>query len=536
MTKPGGRVVFAVPNTEAQMRWTLENQRGWDGKDLFTSASEKIFGSLDYPENSHKAFFSPAVAVQLFQEAGFADVVTSPYGARSTDLLIEANKPDSSVAARIAEVEKQNEVVDGQIAGAKSLKERAVFPDVVVVKVPPREEWFDRRYFNGANGPMGGGFIPFYCDFPCHEITARHVLIRKPESVLELGCARGYVIKRLQDAGIEVVGLDISLHCQLTKVCESIIDWDICKTPWPDCLTRIEGKPGEPSKREKFDLCFSIAFLEHVPEEYLPFVAAEMERTCKLGLHGVTFSAPADSPDKTRVTLRPKEWWLERLPPGHEVVDKNELENGNFPQEVLNGDAKIKLNVGSATTFFHHGWVNTDVLDLAGHAQNSGYKYLKNDARNGIPFPTEGVDLIFASHFLEHLTCAEGLAFLKDCRRVIKPSGAIRLVVPNTRMLANCYAGKKEEIGLEEFDELNEGCANAPTLAAKFWALACDGHKAFYDEETLQRFLEEAQFKVFFPGFRKTECGEVGQQILLETTEMSYGNLSLFCEAVPFVG
>ena len=91
--QPGGIAVFTTPNHEAQFEWIKNNQGGWDGKDLQESASELIFGSMDYPDNTHKAFFSPGVAIKLFSEAGFQNVVTRPYGSRSTDMSIEAKKP-----------------------------------------------------------------------------------------------------------------------------------------------------------------------------------------------------------------------------------------------------------------------------------------------------------------------------------------------------------------------------------------------------------------------------------------------------------
>lgn len=93
----------------------------------------------------------------------------------------------------------------------------------------PREEMFDKEYFNG--GKRVGGYANdawgSYRDFPCHAITAAHVLARRPESVLEIGCARGYVLKRVQDAGIYGVGLEISRHCHMTRVCDNVILQDI---------------------------------------------------------------------------------------------------------------------------------------------------------------------------------------------------------------------------------------------------------------------------------------------------------------------
>ena len=51
------------------------------------------------------------------------------------------------------------------------------------------------------------------------------------------------------------------------------------------------------------------------------------------------------------------------------------------------------------------------------------------DVRQGLPF--RGAAAIYAEHFLEHLTLDNGLAFLRECRRALAPSGVLRLSTPN---------------------------------------------------------------------------------------------------------
>ena len=397
-------------------------------------------------------------------------------------------------------------------------------------------EAFDKAYFNGG-GKVGGYAREGYRDFPVHEITARHVLARKPESVLELGCARGYILKRIQDAGVYGAGLEVSQHCYLTRVCEGIIQHDLCKIPWT-----LKGLvPAFAESGQIWDLCFSIATLEHVPEQYVPAVIKEMSRTCKRGLHGVDFGGHDDGFDKTHVTLRDKTWWEQQFAthaPGWpvEIVDKEELERGEFPPEVLNGDGRVKLNLGSFTTQFHHGWQNIDVHDLAGWSAQNGYKYLRHDIRGGLPFPTAGVDLIFSSHMLEHLTYDEGRRVLSECRRVLKPGGAMRILVPDAKQLMLCwYDGNPHE--LSYYDEINDQCAAAPTSTAKLWALLHEGHASCYDAETLLKVLEETGFVTKVAGLRK-HGGFDGvnhpalRQILHETVAIGF-ELSLIVDAIP---
>lgn len=590
--KPGGKAVIVTANTEAQLKWALEHPEGWDGKDMFESASCKLFGDQRHGEregdpnpnyDSHKCYFSSAILGKLFTEAGFENIKLTPYGVRDTDIVVEAVKPKygesiTIFAEKAEEVKKGynvSKIIDVIQEEAKQAA-REVFPPtevdpemeadyeqrkkeaeerlrkehggeigirwegpLPVIEHTPEsakrsqeerrgvpsspsyqpEKLFDRTYFNG------GVYKPFYWDYPCHELTARHVLSRKPESVLELGCARGYVLKRLQDAGVMAKGIDVSKHCYMTRVVEGILQAD---------FTSPLTWGGE----KHADLCFSIAVLDHIPEEFLPAVFAEMERTCERGLHGINFGPQGD--DKTRVTIHPKEWWQLRLPRGHEVVDKNELEGGQFPEDVFRGDGKVKLNLGCAQTMFHHGWTNIDIHDLGQWAQGNGYQYQRHDLRNGIPWGTGDVSLVYCGHMLEHLSYKEGLTFLRECRRVIKPDGAMRFIVPDAKLLMGMYSGTEDwgNSSLSDFDEVNEGCALAPTAAGKLWALLHEGHQATYDEETLVGMLKQAGFLPTACGFRQLGVGrneEARKQILRETLD-THPALSLYVDAVPRVG
>lgn len=48
-----------------------------------------------------------------------------------------------------------------------------------------------------------------------------------------------------------------------------------------------------------------------------------------------------------------------------------------------------------------------------------------------LPFEDASMDFIFSEHFFEHLFYDESIALLKECRRILKPNGVIRTVVPD---------------------------------------------------------------------------------------------------------
>jgi SAM-dependent methyltransferase len=61
------------------------------------------------------------------------------------------------------------------------------------------------------------------------------------------------------------------------------------------------------------------------------------------------------------------------------------------------------------------------------------------DLRKGIPFGDGTFDVVYHSHFFEHLDRDEGDVFLGECYRVLKPNGVLRVVVPNFEVLCRNY-------------------------------------------------------------------------------------------------
>lgn len=559
ITKHGGEVVFVTSNTRAQIDWLLAHPDGWDGRSFFDSASGLLYGDQDYPENSHKCYFDPGILAKLFAEAGFSFVTTTPYGERNTDIVVHAkvNKTSSvlkseepsethqNVLDSVFAQSQQQSVVNDDSAQGKggSTKFTGTFrrvetPSVTEQKLLPeflttegRASLFDKDYFNGGK-KVGGYAREGLWDFPCHYHTAKHILERKPTSVLELGCGRGYVLKRLEDAGIPVLGLEISKHCYLTRAVENILNCDLCVTPW------VSPPPHD------FDLCYSVATLEHIPERYLPAVIEEMVKTSKRGLHGVDFGHHDDGFDKTHVTLRPRDWWVDlfaKHAPGYpvEIVDKEELEKGEFPREYLEGDGRLKLNLGSFCVMYHNGWFNIDMVDatppggkLSDWAKHYGYKFLCHDLRVGLPFGTGVVDCISISHALEHFTYPDALKLLRECRRVIRPDGALRIAVPDVERLTSMYKDKC----LGELDELNDEASQSPTQAGKLWALLHTEHWAQYDAETLCYYLREAGWKSRRSQFRASMFSNWNLDLILQETLDVLPALSLYCDAVPELG
>ena len=61
------------------------------------------------------------------------------------------------------------------------------------------------------------------------------------------------------------------------------------------------------------------------------------------------------------------------------------------------------------------------------------------DLRKGIPFADNCFNVVYHSHFLEHLDRRHATAFLKECCRVLTSGGILRVVVPDLEILVHRY-------------------------------------------------------------------------------------------------
>jgi predicted SAM-dependent methyltransferase len=90
--------------------------------------------------------------------------------------------------------------------------------------------------------------------------------------------------------------------------------------------------------------------------------------------------------------------------------------------------APFKLHVACGAVKFP-GWINLD-RDQASEIIDVSW-----DVRQPLPIADGSCELIFHEHFLEHLSVEEGLAFLRECRRLLAPGGVLRVAMPD---LAEC--------------------------------------------------------------------------------------------------
>ena len=97
-------------------------------------------------------------------------------------------------------------------------------------------------------------------------------------------------------------------------------------------------------------------------------------------------------------------------------------------------DLKL-LNLGCGTTL-HPAWVNLD--------RQAGPGVQPWEARAGIPFPDGTFDGVYHSHLLEHLDREDAALLSRDCLRVLRPGGVLRVAVPDLERIVRGYLAQLE--------------------------------------------------------------------------------------------
>jgi SAM-dependent methyltransferase len=95
------------------------------------------------------------------------------------------------------------------------------------------------------------------------------------------------------------------------------------------------------------------------------------------------------------------------------------------------------LNLGCGSRF-HPEFINIDAVSSSPHV-------LAYDLKKGIPFPDATFDVVYQSHLLEHFKKENALDFLKECYRVLKTSGVIRLAVPDLEQIVRGYLAELDK-------------------------------------------------------------------------------------------
>lgn len=173
------------------------------------------------------------------------------------------------------------------------------------------------------------------------------------------------------------------------------------------------------------------------------------------------------------------------------VVFYRRLFPRNLARDYFKKYSVKKLQIGSGINHYE-GWLNTDYdAGIPG--------VLQMDATKFFPFEDNLFDYIFCQHMIEHISYQDGQFMLKECLRVLKPGGKVRISTPNLAMVCGLYTTAPNELQRSYMDwSKATWVPEAPKATPAFvinnffrnW-----GHQFIYDKETLREAIERVGFR-----------------------------------------
>ena len=151
---------------------------------------------------------------------------------------------------------------------------------------------------------------------------------------------------------------------------------------------------------------------------------------------------------------------------------------------------EARLHVGCGSHVLA-GWLNCDA-----EPADDGIGYL--DATRPFPLPAGAFGRVFSEHMIEHVPFAGGVAMLRECRRVLRTGGRIRIATPDLAFLLDLARGGLSDLQRQYVEwSTREFIAGAPYADPAFvlnnfmrdW-----GHAFIHDERSLRHALGEAGF------------------------------------------
>lgn len=158
----------------------------------------------------------------------------------------------------------------------------------------------------------------------------------------------------------------------------------------------------------------------------------------------------------------------------------------NSPSVLLSRSG-VLVSVSRALGFIDRH--NADFIAFC-RANRIGYA----NASTRLPHETGSVDVVYSAHMLEHLFREDAEAFLRECHRVLRPGGVLRLAVPDLARDVEEYLAhgdaNKFLSGLE-FD-LAKPQGWRDRLRRAF--LGSRGHRWYYDRRSLSAVAAKCGF------------------------------------------
>lgn len=145
---------------------------------------------------------------------------------------------------------------------------------------------------------------------------------------------------------------------------------------------------------------------------------------------------------------------------------------------------------------------------------------IRADLSRGLKYPDESAAYVYHSHLIEHMARWQALALMKDCHRILRPGGIMRVATPDLGQIVNWYQNDSFEFGegstpADRFMDVLGTYRDLPgTTPQRLIRRLISGvpHQWLYDRESLAVLLGEAGFaESVTRGYREGDVPDLDQ-------------------------
>lgn len=224
--------------------------------------------------------------------------------------------------------------------------------------------------------------------------------------------------------------------------------------------------------------------------------------------------------------------------------------NDELRIETTSFNSTVKLNIGCGPNVFpFSGWKNYDREDISGYleavkvmsesglqneSQRNLIRYAKSepvhfevrDLRAGFSDYQDGsVDSIYVGQLIEHLNpLHEAPAFIRECYRMLRPGGVLRMTTPDLDILINAYLDGSTDKFIPELPDFYKNAIPSDRLSYILYGSAgenCtweryEGHMHMYNRDSMTRLFSEAGFKspfFFYSSSGESRCPVMSKEV-----------------------
>ncbi len=167
----------------------------------------------------------------------------------------------------------------------------------------------------------------------------------------------------------------------------------------------------------------------------------------------------------------------------------------------MSGESIVGINLGSGHWKLE-GWVNVDI-------DSESRPDVLADLSAGLPFQNESASFMHTEDFIDQLRIEDAAAFLRECHRILKPGGVIRILTPDVEKLCRMYINEPEALKKLWRDHVGVPLRFGTAAEIVNVGMRFAGHTFLYDRETFDALAGSCGFESRQVAYQQSEMPEL---------------------------